>query len=1074
MVWNLYAWSAFLRRRLQGIRNRTRSLRLNHVMVTISEMESKLCRRCGVPLAGPELSGNCPRCLTTLLLGADSSAPAESSPAPVLRRIGDYELLEEIARGGMGVVFRARQMGLDRVVAVKLLRDSALAQPEEVKRFRSEAAAVGRLKHPNIVAIHDVGEEHGQHFLAMDLVAGPNLAQFTRDGPLEPRRAAEITARIADAVQHAHAQGILHRDLKPSNILMDTRGEVFVTDFGLARPLDSGSSLTLSGQVLGTPAYMSPEQAGGRSDSVGPTADVYSMGALLFHLLTGRPPFVSNSLPELMRLVAKVEPLSPQLLNSLVPRDLATVCLKCLAKHPTDRYGSAREVEEDLRLFLGDKPVRARPASRSEQLWRWCRREPALAASLSLALFILIMGGSVATWQWQRARVEADHARLNAYEADMNLAQHALDESNLGHAVELLEHHRPVRGQKDRRGWEWRYLWYRSRSDELRTLGRHSDLVSAIAFTRDGTRVASGSLDGTVRFWDTATWNELSPLKLPARVRAITFSPDGNTLAVGTMNSQVTIWDWKSGRQETALDISVGQEEGALLFTKDGTALLAGGAAGLLEVRKLPGYETIHKLEGHLDWVNALALSPDGKILASGGSDRAVKLWDTETWQLKATLPAPVHPYQVRGVAFSPDAKSLLTVGAESNFKVWNIDRLECVFVGETKDRELSAGVFSPNGTLIATSGTDQTVELWSAFDGGEAARLHGHRDDVPALAFSPDGKTIVSGGRDGWVKLWPVAKPRARNPFQPHAKGVFITRLSRDGQIALVQYPQDMAIVETAGGQELGRISLKGGLVRGAVNSAIEGGKLALGRTDGVVELFRLHPLRKEAELSGLHVKDVETVAISHDGRLVASVDFDGQVQVREWSTARRVAQWKVPGGRCSVAFAPDDRLLAVGRGDGGVELCNLGNRQSLATLRRQEDAVPGPDWSRVVLCLSFSPDGRTLAVGSRDSATTLWDTVTRRMIAILGGHRSGVLSAAFSPDAARLATADGNGTLILWNLESRQQVLTLRGHPEEAFLAFTDKGRTLVSVSVDGIRHWHAPTIEQIENEATATDHR
>src|SRR5262245_47239525 len=377
----------------------------------------KLCRRCGGPLAGDEIAGNCPRCLATALLSPDRSEPIATVPTPILRRLGDYELLEEMARGGMGVVFRARQVSLNREVAVKVLRDAWLATPVQVKRFRAEAANAAKLKHPNIVAVHDVGEEGGQHFFAMDLVQGQNLAESTRDGPLPPRHAAELVRKVAEAGQHAHQAGVLHRDLKPSNVLLNVEGEPHVTDFGLARPMDDESSLTLTGQVLGTPGYIAPEQAKG-GGVVGPAADIYGLGSLLFHLLTGRAPFVSASTAETLTQVLQQEPLSPRLFNPAVPMDLAAVCAKCLEKEPVRRYPSAQALADDLGRFVRDEPIQARPVSPPQKLWRWCRRKPALAGTLASALLLLIVvavGAPIAAYRINRERIIV---RQSLYAAD--------------------------------------------------------------------------------------------------------------------------------------------------------------------------------------------------------------------------------------------------------------------------------------------------------------------------------------------------------------------------------------------------------------------------------------------------------------------------------------------------------------------------------------------------------------------------------------------------------------------------------------------------------------------------------
>jgi hypothetical protein len=317
-------------------------------------------------------------------------------PEPVLRRLGAYDLVEEIGRGAMGVVYRGWQSRLGREVAIKVLRDGAVPALDAIRRFRAEATAVARLNHPNIVPVFEVDECEGQHFLAMGLVSGPNLAEVTRDGPMAVRRAAEITLKVARGVQHAHEQGILHRDLKPANIVLDSRDEPHVTDFGLARQFDVESSLTLTGQVLGTPAYMAPEQA--RSlERIGPAVDIYSMGALLFHLVTGRAPFVGESLPELLRHVAEQEPVSPRALNPAVPLDLATVCLRCLAKDPTRRYAAADALAEDLGRFLSGRPTLARPAGWLERSRRWCVREPLAASFAATAVVLLTLVAGVST-----------------------------------------------------------------------------------------------------------------------------------------------------------------------------------------------------------------------------------------------------------------------------------------------------------------------------------------------------------------------------------------------------------------------------------------------------------------------------------------------------------------------------------------------------------------------------------------------------------------------------------------------------------------------------------------------------
>lgn len=302
---------------------------------------------------------------------------------------GDYEIVEEIARGGMGVVFKARQISLNRLVALKMILSGQLASPDDVRRFRAEAEAAAHLRHPNIVAIHEVDEHKGQHFFSMDYVAGRSLAQIVREQPLSPEQAARYVRIVAETIHHAHRQGILHRDLKPSNVLIDESDQPRITDFGLAKRLTNDADATISGAIVGTPSFMSPEQATGRQ-AVGPTTDVYSLGAMLYDVLTGRPPFCADSPLETLRQVRDCEPAALRALNPKVPRDLETIALKCLAKDPRHRYATAADVADELRHFLDGEPIHARPLSTPAKVARWARRHP-LAAGVMLTTAVLLL-----------------------------------------------------------------------------------------------------------------------------------------------------------------------------------------------------------------------------------------------------------------------------------------------------------------------------------------------------------------------------------------------------------------------------------------------------------------------------------------------------------------------------------------------------------------------------------------------------------------------------------------------------------------------------------------------------------
>lgn len=395
--------------------------------------ETRTCPECGGGLPPDAPAGLCPRCLW------DLGAP-EFTPTPTLkpglatgsegRGFGNYELLEEVARGGMGVVYKARQRNLGRVVALKVIRPERLTKVEEVERFRREAAAAATLRHPNLVAVHEAGEAEGQQFYSMDFVEGRTLAEVAREGPLPVREAAACVQTVAEAIHYAHERGVLHRDLKPSNILLDDRGQPHVTDFGLAKVLKSRSDLTLSGQVLGSPSYMAPEQASGRRGTVDARTDVYALGAILYELLSGRPPFQAETSLETLKLVVESEPVSPSLLNPGLPRDLETICLKCLEKSPARRYANAQMVADELGRYLDRKPILARPVSPAEKLWRWCQRKP-LVAALAAALLLACLWSGLSTRQLRSEKVQRaiDAALTAALGGDRSAAEQAIHQA---------------------------------------------------------------------------------------------------------------------------------------------------------------------------------------------------------------------------------------------------------------------------------------------------------------------------------------------------------------------------------------------------------------------------------------------------------------------------------------------------------------------------------------------------------------------------------------------------------------------------------------------------------------------
>src|ERR1051325_2539500 len=448
---------------------------------------SQACARCGEPLSAKVLNGLCPGCL--LKFSTES-----------VRVFGDYEIVGEIARGEMVIVYRAHQRSLDGEVAIKLILSGQFASEQAKERFRIEAKAAANLRHPNIVSVHDIGEEEGFQYYTMDFIAGQSLAEVARDRPMSPDKAAECVKQIAEAIEYAHGEGVLHRDLKPSNVLLDPGGCPHITDFGLAKTSNSEMSLTVSGEMLGSPHYVPPEQASGNAKSAGPWSDIYSLGAVLYHLITVRPPFLGETMADTLTQVLEKDPVAPRLLVPRVPRDLETICLKCLQKEPHRRYQSAAEVAEELGRFLNGRPILAFPTSHAEKFWRWCRREPAIAGLIAIAVSLLALGSALVFTQWRRAEGTLEHNRQLLYVRDMNLGFTSLSESELAVVRAALERQIPASRRSDLRGFEWRYLWARAYPDVAMRLPERPQVAGSSCFSPDGGLLAGYYLNDALRW----------------------------------------------------------------------------------------------------------------------------------------------------------------------------------------------------------------------------------------------------------------------------------------------------------------------------------------------------------------------------------------------------------------------------------------------------------------------------------------------------------------------------------------------------------------------------------------------
>jgi serine/threonine protein kinase/WD40 repeat protein len=1123
-------------------------------MTTLSEPQLARCPRCGAELADHARYGFCSRCVAAVsLVEPEDDLPREEEllavlPSSVLgaapqARFGDYELLEEIARGGMGVVYRARQRSLNRIVAVKMLLFSGLANQESLRRFRAEAAAAAALDHPNIVRVLDVGEQEGQPFIAMEYVAGRNLAQIVTERSLVARKAAGYVQKLARAIEFAHQRGVLHRDLKPSNVLINAFDEPQLTDFGLARQLTDDSSLTVTGQVLGSPNFMPPEQAGlgtahalletplarrssigfsaqtaesggdkGGTDSplrVGPRSDIYGLGAILYYLLTGRPPFQADSVLATLKSVVESEPVSPRQLNPSTPRDVETICLKCLEKEPSRRYATAAQLAADLDRFLIDEPVHARPVSRMEKAWRWCRRKPALA-TLGIVVLVLLLivtfGTPVALIRINRARLAAER---NLYAVDMTLASDALRDGDFGHVQELLKKHEPRSGAGDLRGFEWRYL--RKASDQNAGVTHQLQGVSASRMFYDSRLIITGSTLynfqedlNQIRAWDLRTWAPLD-LALPhEKISNWWWFPDEQTaIAVDASEATIALYHLPSFEKGAVIRLPGKAMQAAA--SRDLHTLAAAFQDGKIQRVLLWNLATNSRLgilgefKGDL---SELKFSPDGKVLLGESAQWEITLWSTADGNALASpgndlLGKTGNSY--RTPFFAPRAPQLfLNRGNNKDLLVWDWSTAKLSTVYQADLGGVQAYGFSPDGVILATAWHGEVVVLLDTRDFRAIGTLRGHSGLIISLVFSPTGRFIATASRDHTAKLW-----------DPKTQRELATLGGNEQKVSAVAFTPDERSVLTLDGD--GKIKvwdlatlLTQGIFCGTTNVygdfALSADERVLATTDGSIHFWDL-ATRREFESISLNEPIPCGIAFSPTKPLLAWVGAKslGTVDYQSGHTNALVLEGNdnlfhpvafCPDGRefllgvstnilaCEaatlklrafargekqvlvMAISPDGSLLATGHDGGGLSLWNRISGTKIGEIPGASAHAPG------VLDVEFSRDSRSLASAGADATGKIWEVAADglKLRRTLRGHLGYMFGLQFSPDGRRAVSCGSDHTVKLWDIQTGLEVGTLYGHRGLVHeVTFSRDGNLIYSAGQDcEVRTWQAPPFD------------
>lgn len=1002
--------------------------------------------------------------------------------APVQRRnlpaeFGDYELLEEIGRGGMGIVYRARHKKLDRIVCIKMILTGRLAGRREIERFGVEAQAMARLRHPNLVTVYEAGRLEEHDYFSMEYIPGPTLADRLRKGPLGAVAAARYLRAVARAIDYAHGAGLLHRDLKPSNILIDEFDQPRVADFGLARQIDAGS-LTHTGMVLGTPGYMSPEQTQGHLGRLDARSDVYGLGAVLYELLTGRPPFRGDTPLDTLLQVRQAEPVALSLLNPRVPQDLETICLKCLDKQPARRYASAAALADELDRFLNHEPIQARPISPPQRFYRWCCRNPlwfGLGVTVMLGL-VTIAGIAAFAYHTTAAaladaeaardtearladelRSERDVAQSHLYLSQIHRANQAIEDGDLLEAAELLQRHLPGSAEKDRRGWEWYYL-QASLAQYERSLDAHTGNVHAVAWSSDGRRLASVGEDEVLRVWDASTDEEIRSIQLPGgNPLDVDWSPAGDRVATAALDGVARIWDASDGSLIHELR-SPGSGARCVSWSPRGDRLAAGGDGGEITIWSGTEGTPDRTLSRHAERVNVIRWTASGRWIASASDDGTIRIWDAADGTSAAVLNGQRDAW-VNSLAWSADDRRLAAVTEDGVLRVWSVRgdqqsgevRTEELYARTTSSRKpLLSVVWSESDRFLVTGGVLPRMTMWDPETGEPLQMLRGHVGLVRRLTRQPGGQRIASASADGTVKFWGLDVDHGGTPIHRGDSPVRTAAWSADGRWIAWRDIEGRVVVWDTVSHRVALEFAESPLGATGLAWHPKQSQLAFSRSDSVI-VFEVPDGREVLRLEG-HEGPIWMVAWDPGGHRLATASNDHRVILWDGQTGESLHTFaEHPGDVRCLAWSHDGSKLAAVATDSVVRVWDAASGSLQRTLAGETTAIND---------LAWSGDGTWIAAAGQEGSILRWDIQTGRAMPSLVGHQGAVWRVVPGREGTRLFSCGQDGTARVWDLTTDQEILQMTGHDGAVWsLGLSPDTCCLVTSGVDHtIRVWRS----------------